>query len=367
VHVPGGLPVAALPGEGGLDAGGGRAQFLAQDARAAGAHQVPPVLPGGEQAAAGPDDAGQRPLAHVVAGLADQRGVAGVPGPAPHPDRDPVAGDGHPGDDLGQVRAGVLALAVAAEPRLTGRPAIAIGAGAAALLLPGQRLAGVPCLEIGGGGIGEQQAGFEVEQVGEVVMHLLAEVAFHDVQLVHRPVAGVVADRCESVDVHVSSGPAGGGQLAGRRQRTVSHQREQGPLQDGAIQPAVFHAAADHHADAQPPPQPVQHVGAAQRHRGHELPPGPGGRGQGRPGLQQPGQTGHQPDDGLAVQFVFPAEVVQHPGARPLQAGVPLVAGQLQVADHAAARGPRRGLHVGHGPEAIASPSPRENRFLAAR
>jgi TraM recognition site of TraD and TraG len=56
-------------------------------------------------------------VAHVVFHLPDQRRVGGVPGPAPHADRDAVPGDRHADHDLGQVVAVVLGLAEGAEPR----------------------------------------------------------------------------------------------------------------------------------------------------------------------------------------------------------------------------------------------------------
>ncbi len=169
----------------------------------------------------------------------------------------PSRGDRHPHDDLRQVGTRILGLAVAAEGGLlhfTAGLAIGAGTGAAAVFVPGQHLIGVPGLEIGRGGVEEQQVDLEVQQVGQVVVHLLAEVVFHGVQLVHRPVAGVVADLGKAVDVHVAGHPLGGGQLAGGRQGPVSHQREQRPLQRAAIQAAARHAAADHRVDAQPPP-----------------------------------------------------------------------------------------------------------------
>ena len=57
-----------------------------------------------------PHDVRQGPVPHVVGDLADQRRVGGVPGPAPHPHRDPVAGHSHPDRDLREIVAGVLGL-----------------------------------------------------------------------------------------------------------------------------------------------------------------------------------------------------------------------------------------------------------------
>jgi hypothetical protein len=173
-----------------------------EDVGAAGAHQVAAVLRGGEPAVADPDDPREGPLAHVVTGLADQRLVTGVAGPAPAAHRDPVPGDRHPHDEL--------------------------------------------------------------------------------------------------------------------RQRPVGDQPEQHALQRARVQPPASHAAAGRGGDAQLLPQPVQDIGAAHRDRRHELPASRGRGLQGRAGLQQPRQRRDQPGDRLAVQLVLAAEVVQHPGARPL-------------------------------------------------
>jgi hypothetical protein len=142
--------------------------------------------------------------------------------------RDPVPGDRHPHDDLRQVRAGVLALAQAAEPGFVSR--LTAGRRAAAVLIPGQHLIGMPGLQNTWRSCRKKQISLEVQQAGQVVVHLLAEVGFHRVQLVHRPVAGVVAELGKAVDVHVARHPPGGGQLAGGRQRPAGHQREQGAL-----------------------------------------------------------------------------------------------------------------------------------------
>ena len=110
--------------------------------------------------------------------------VGGVAGPAPHPHRDPVAGDRHPDHDLRAGRRG--------SPwtcRRSGtRPCLAVGAlgvllavGAAVAVASGRTW---PCssratgssasssLEVGGGGVEEQQVDFEVEQVRDLAEHL---------------------------------------------------------------------------------------------------------------------------------------------------------------------------------------------------
>src|SRR5260370_34843883 len=82
------------------------------------AAQVAAVGVRGEPAVGDPDDLRERPVTHVVLDLADQLGAGGVPGPAPDPDRDPAAGDGHPDHELGQVVSLLLANAAHEDPAL---------------------------------------------------------------------------------------------------------------------------------------------------------------------------------------------------------------------------------------------------------
>ena len=126
-QVRGHLLVAALARQrgGGLRRAG--AQLLAQDVA------VRRRRPGGGGSAAevNPRSATQMTFPSVQSRSSsltwrisgESRGVAR---PAPHPHRDPVAGHGHPDHHLGQVVAGVLGLAVGAEPglprRALGRP-----------------------------------------------------------------------------------------------------------------------------------------------------------------------------------------------------------------------------------------------------
>ena len=141
--------VAALAGQGGPDLRGAGAELLADDVPAAAPHQGAAVLFGGEAAVGDPDDLGQGPFPQVGLDLADQAGVGGVPGPGPDADRDPVAGDGHADDDLGQVVAGVLGLPVRAEPGLACLVLAVRGYGLAARLAR-YVLVCLFCLEIGG-------------------------------------------------------------------------------------------------------------------------------------------------------------------------------------------------------------------------
>ena len=112
--------------------------FSPMDVVPAAGGQVAAVGCGGEPAVGDPHDPGQGPVPHVVLDLADQRGVAGVAGPAPHPHRDPVPGDRHPDHDLRAGRRGspwtcrrsgtrpCRAVALAGRPRRRRLPSSAV-------------------------------------------------------------------------------------------------------------------------------------------------------------------------------------------------------------------------------------------------
>jgi hypothetical protein len=225
------------------------------------APQPTTILRAGEAAVGHPDDPGQRPVPQVVFDLADQGGVAGVAGPAPHPDRDPGAGDRHPDHDLRQVVAVVFGLAVAAKPRLASVLAtrtlavpVAVGVGSGhATLVASDRGVRLVELEIGGGGVEEQQVDLEVEQVGDLAEDLPLQGSVDLQQPVHRPVAGVVAGALQPRDGHVVVDPAGCGQLRGRRQHPVGDQREQHPL-GGGVQPPSFEQPPHRLVDPKPAP-----------------------------------------------------------------------------------------------------------------
>ena len=192
----------------------------------------------------------QAPVAHVVLDLPDQRGVGGVPGPAPHPDRDPVPGDGHPDHDLGQVVAVVLGLAPGAEPGLLAVFRIMPAGDGAAVLVAGDGLVGLFRLEVGGGRIEEQQVNFKVQQVRDLVEDLPFQLVSDLQQPVHRPVARIVRRGGQAGDQDVLADPAGGGQLGRRCQRPVRDQGEQHPL-GCVIQAAALQQLAHRRADAQ--------------------------------------------------------------------------------------------------------------------
>jgi hypothetical protein len=150
-------------------------------------------------------------------------------GPGPDADRDPVPRDGHPDHDLRQVIAGVLRLAEGTEPDLIRGLAVLFSGCAvvrqeAALVVAGDGFVGLLQLEVGAGGVEEQQVDLEVEEVSDLVEHPLLQVVGHLVEPVHRPVAGVVVGGRQALDMRVVCDPVRGGQLGRRSQGPVRNQ-----------------------------------------------------------------------------------------------------------------------------------------------
>jgi hypothetical protein len=166
----------------------------------------------------------------------------------------------------------VLGVAEHAEPArlravLAGRalvpaglaPVPAAGDGTA-VLAPRHRLVFLVHLEIGRGGIEEQQIHFKVQGGRDLAEHLPLQGVPDLVQPVHRPVARVVGRGRQPVDMGLAAGPVRGGELGGRVQRPVGDQREQHPLR-GRVAAGPAQHRGHGLADPQPLPQLVQQVG----------------------------------------------------------------------------------------------------------
>jgi len=254
----------------------------------------------------------------------------------------PLAGDRHPDHDLGQVVAGVLRLAPGAEPDTvpslpTGVPGLDGGVGVGvgvgqrvASCVAGGGLVGVVEFEVGGGGVEEQQVDLEVEQVRDLVKHLLLQLFAHVVEPVHRPVADIVGYFRQAVDVHVVADPVRGGERGRRGQGPVGDECEQDPLERGAA-PSGGQQLGHDRVDAQPAPQPVEHVGAPEWARADEAQARPGGGPQRRGGVEQPRQRHDQPLGRGGVDPIGPPEAVEDLGSGGSGGGIPVVVHQLQV------------------------------------
>jgi hypothetical protein len=209
------------------------------------ASQIGQVLTGGEAAVDHRHHPAEPPAAQVVFHLLEHGLVVGVARPAPHPHRDPLAGDGQADHDLRQVGPVVLGVPKAANAIL----AVAF--------------------EEGRGGVEAQQVDLEVEQVGggeaHRLLHPRLSIGLH--QQVHRPIRLIVVHPGKPGDRRVLGGPLRRRQLAHRVDRAVGHQREQHPLHIGG-EPAHAEHAAEGIGDTEPLPQPVQQPHRAQRTSG---------------------------------------------------------------------------------------------------
>ena len=278
------------------------AQLLADDVVPAAALQVAAVLRGLKAAVCDPHDAAELPLAQVVFDLADELLLGLVARPAPHPDRDPRPGDGHPDPYLRQIGAVILGMPVGPKRRRH------------LAVLVDDRLVGLVGLKVRRGRVEEQQVDLEVQQVGGLPVHALAELLLDLQEPVHRPVARIIRDIVEAVDPGALTHPARRRELRQRLQCAVGDQREQHPL-SAPIQPTALQQAAHDGVDPQPAPQPVEHQRAAHRPRLDEPQLRVGRRFQRLTRLEHALQRPDQPHDRVAVKLVLTAEAVDHPNA----------------------------------------------------
>ena len=119
-------------------------------------------------------------------------------------------------------------------------------------------------LEVGGGGVEEEQVHLQVEQVGDCeedpLLHRLGVLE----QEVHGPIAVLDVELSQARDHHVAAHPLGAGQLAAWLQAAVGDQGEEDPL-DVDAETALPQQASQLLGDPQPLPQRRQHMGTAQR------------------------------------------------------------------------------------------------------
>jgi hypothetical protein len=100
-----------------------------------------------------------------------------------------------------------LVLAEGAEPGWLALGRLLLVICHVAVLVSGYGFVGLVHLEVRAGGVEEQQAGLEVEQVRGLAVGLLLHRSADLVQPVHRPVAGVVGGLGQPVDPGLAAGP----------------------------------------------------------------------------------------------------------------------------------------------------------------
>jgi hypothetical protein len=207
-------------------------------------------------------------------------------------------------------------------------------------------------LEVGAGGVEEQQVDLEVEQVGDGEEHRLLHpgVGVGLDQQVHRPVGLVLVHPLEPGDRDVVGGPLRGGQLRGRVDGPVRDQREQHPLHIRG-EPAPAEHGAQRGVDPEGLPQPVEQPRRSGRPRLDQPQPFPGSIRAGRGGRVGTGlgvgfaevavDRADQSAQPVGVESVLPPKVEQH--VRPGRRAHPLVVRQCQVAHDRPILVPTRG------------------------
>ena len=283
--------------------------------------QVAAVLRRLEAAVSDPHHPGELPRPQVVLDLADQLLIVGVPRPAPHADRDSGAGDRHPDHHLGQIIAMILALAISSE-RFAHDVAVLVEL----------VVLGLVALEVGRGGVKEQQVNLEVQQIGGREIDGLGKLVLDFQKPVHRPVAGVLVELRKPLDPRPLCQPLARRELRERLKRPVGDHREDHPLRK-PVEPAALKQPLKRAVDLQRPPQPIQHPRAADRAGLQEAKLADRCRSERLAGLQRALQRADQPHDRRPVQLVLAPEAVQHADLRLLGYRVPHVVRQLQVAD----------------------------------
>ena len=260
-----------------------------------------------------------------------------------------VAGDGHADHDLGQVVAVVLGLAVGAEP---GRPCprSPLSSPDALPSLPrGTGASSLVQLEVGGGGVEEQQVDFKVQQVRDLAVHLLLQLGRTCVQPVHRPVARVIADRRRSPSMCTSpADPVRCGELGGRGQRPVGDQREQHPLGGRGVPRAARPELAARSGSVRCPAAAtaVQHVRAAVRPRPSKASSPAAVAASASAGSSSRASDPTSRRTAARSSWSSRPKLCSTFGTDRRRGGVPLVMRQVQVADLAALDLPGRRLHI---------------------
>lgn len=171
-------------------------------------------------------------------------------------------------------------------------------------------------LEVGRGGVEEEQVDLEVEQVGDReedgLLHGSGGVGCGE--HVHRPVGRIGVDRLQARDRRVTGGPLGCLKLRRRSDRPVTDQGEQHPLDVVAVAAAAegrLHRAVD----AEPPPERLEREGRPHRARVGDPQlssrrllerPDPVGA------LQVAADRAHQATEAVDVQLVLAAQLEQH-------------------------------------------------------
>ena len=190
-------------------------------------------------------------------------------------------------------------------------------------------------LEEGRGRVEQDQVDLEVEEVRDGEEHLALHLLIAVEQEVHRAVEDlrVRAQLADPGQPRVLLRPLQGSELGHRLERAVGDKREDQPL-DGRRDPPARRHPGERGAHAEPPPEVVEHPGAAHRSRLKEVQTLRRLRGERLLGVEEARDRAHQPPQRLAVEPILAPEAVDHLGTRLPLGGIPHVVRQLHVADH---------------------------------
>jgi len=319
LHVLPDLPVAAGGGERRLIGLLPVPQLLSEDVVAAGPLKDCPILFPGHPAVHHPHAPGHFPTGEILLDHLHRGGVGGIAGEHPAAHRDPFLGDRQPDHDLRKVVPLVLALPVAKK-----RPFLLV------LFVP---------LEVGRGGVEEQEVHFEVQESGRGEEDFLLDRLVVLQKNIHCAIemlqgnGGFVAQR------HVLVDPLDHAALRVGSKRPVGYHGEDRPLH-GRGELAIRNRAGEHSLDSDPLPQFPQKVRPTHRTGPDEAQGAVAARSRkGRRGFErilggeEPAQALHQTLDGGEIQLLLPAEIVDDLGFGVSLLRIPDVVGELKIGD----------------------------------
>ena len=113
----------------------------------------------------------------------------------------------------------------------------------------------------------------------------------------------------------------------------MGDEREQDPLDDLSVDAPLASRVLQRASNPEPVPELVEHVGAPKTARVDDLDVEALARRDGLGGLEEPADRRDETPQCLAVDLVRPTEVVDHLRHRRACHRVPLVVGELEVAD----------------------------------
>jgi len=170
--------------------------------------------------------------------------------------------------------------------------------------------------EVGRGGVDEDHVTGQVQQRRRAIEDALRDLGKRVQQKVHRGIGRVIVEGGTAKERDALFGPVRRGELGARLETAVSDEREQHLLDDVGGEAPSLRAAHQRVGDAEPLPERAQHVGAAETPRVDDFDLASRCRTNRLGGLQEPRDRRDEAGQGLAIDMVGAAEVVDHLGDR---------------------------------------------------